>query len=60
MKGDQIMEKENKPKLSEEALELRRKYLRDWRKKNLDKTRKYRDNYWEKKAAEMRAASGQE
>jgi hypothetical protein len=35
---------------SEEAKEARRKYLREWRKKNPDKQKRYVQNYWQKKA----------
>ena len=34
----------------ERAKELQRQYLREWRKKNKDKMREYRKNYWMKKA----------
>ena len=33
------------------ARELERQYLREWRAKNKDKMRQYRQNYWAKKAA---------
>lgn len=37
-------------KLSKEAQELLREYMREWRKKNKEKTREYLYRYWEKKA----------
>lgn len=33
------------------AKTLQREYLREWRKRNKDKMRQYRSNYWLKKAA---------
>ena len=33
------------------ARELERQYLREWRAKNKDKMRQYRQNYWARKAA---------
>lgn len=41
--------------LSREALEARRAYQREWRKKNPGKTKEYNDRYWEKQAAEAAA-----
>ena len=35
------------------AAELRRKYHREWRKKNKDKVAEYNRNYWMKKAEEL-------
>lgn len=32
------------------ALEMRRAYQREWRKKNPDKVRKHNQTYWERKA----------
>lgn len=34
------------------AKELEREYLREWRKRNKEKMREYRANYWRKKAEE--------
>ena len=34
----------------ERARELQRQYLKDWRRKNKDKTREYNLNYWRRKA----------
>lgn len=30
--------------------EARNEYLREWRKKNKDKVKKYNDGYWQRKA----------
>ena len=35
----------------DKAVEMRRAYLREWRKKNPEKVRKYCREYWERKAA---------
>lgn len=37
-------------KISEAALEARRAYQREWRRKNPDKVRAQADRYWERKA----------
>ena len=37
-------------KLQEQAVELRRAYQREWRKKNKDKVRVNNLRYWERKA----------
>lgn len=36
--------------LNEKALELRREYQREWRRKNKDKVRANNRRYWEQKA----------
>ena len=36
--------------LNEKALELRREYQREWRRKNKDKVRASNLRYWERKA----------
>lgn len=36
--------------MSNEARELRNKYLREWRAKNKEKVKKHHYNYWERKA----------
>ena len=41
----------SKAKLSPQAREERRKYYREWRRKNPDKVRKHLNDYWERKAA---------
>lgn len=41
--------------ISDQAKEARRKYIRDWQRNNKEKMKQYMANYWEKKAAEMRA-----
>lgn len=38
--------------IQDRALELRREYMRKWRKKNPDKVKTSQDRYWEKKAKE--------
>lgn len=38
-------------KLSEQAKEAQRRYLREWRHKNPERVRQHTANYWEKKAA---------
>ena len=37
----------------EKARELRKKYYKEWRKKNKEKVKQYMKNYWEKKAKEI-------
>jgi hypothetical protein len=39
--------------MNKKALELKREYYREWRKKNKEKTKAYQDRYWEKKASEV-------
>ena len=42
------------------AVELRRQYLREWRRRNPDKVRGYNQKYWIKKAEEaMRNAKNE-
>ena len=41
--------------ISEAALEAKRAYNREWRRKNKDKIRAAQLRYWEKKAAEKAA-----
>ncbi|WP_283696753.1 hypothetical protein [Clostridium perfringens] len=36
--------------LDEKAREKRNLYLREWRKKNKDKVKKYNESYWERRA----------
>ena len=38
----------------EQAREIQRQYLREWRRKNKDKVRKYNEAYWRRKAQQMR------
>ena len=40
--------------LSQEVKEARNAYYREWRKKNPEKMKRYQENYWKKKAQEMR------
>ncbi|HIZ41622.1 MAG TPA: phosphatase [Candidatus Gemmiger excrementigallinarum] len=46
-------------KLSQEAITLRRKYLRSWRAKNRDKVREYNARYWEKRLEREASAAEQ-
>ena len=36
--------------MNDKAREERNAYLREWRKKNKDKVKKYNSNYWKRKA----------
>lgn len=36
--------------MNDKAREERNAYLREWRKKNKDKVKKYNEAYWERKA----------
>ncbi len=47
----------NQITLSQEALEARRSYLREWRRKNPDKVRQYEKNRWERAAAKAKEES---
>jgi len=42
--------------MTEQAKEARRKYYREWRKKNPGKDREYHKRYWDKKAQEQEGA----
>lgn len=42
-------------KLSPEAMELRRRYLREWRRQHREKVRDYNRTYWERQAEKRRA-----
>lgn len=44
-KGVELMD------LSKEAREARNKYMREWRRKNKDKVKKYQKDYWERQAS---------
>lgn len=46
--------------LTEQAMELRRQYKRDWNRKNPDKVRAAQERYWLRKAAALQAAGEQE
>ena len=41
------------------AAEVRKAYFKEWRKKNPDKCRKYRANYWEKRALQIASETEQ-
>ena len=43
----------NEQDIKKMAVELRREYRRNWAKANRDKTRKYDQRYWERKAEQM-------
>lgn len=43
-------ETKEKKKLSKEAIEARRKYKREWARKNKDKVKAAQERYWEKQA----------
>jgi hypothetical protein len=43
---------ENKKSLEEIAKEERRRYQREWRRKNKDKVKEHNQRYWKKKALE--------
>lgn len=45
--------------MSAAALELQRRYKREWQRAHPEKTREYMARYWEKKAAEEAAGAGQ-
>ena len=46
--------------MSAAALELQRRYKREWQRAHPDKTREYMARYWEKKAAEEAAGAAAE
>ena len=37
-------------KIKKSAAELRREYIKEWRRKNPDKVKLYNQTYWERKA----------
>ena len=37
--------------LSKEARQARNEYIREWRRKNKDKVKKYQKDYWERQAS---------
>ena len=43
--------------MSKEALDARRKYKREWARKNREKRMEYEARYWQRKADEMRTAA---
>lgn len=40
--------------ITDEAIEARRIYQNEWRKKNKDKVRDYNARYWQRKAEELK------
>ena len=47
-------------KISQQALEARREYQRQWRAKNPEKVKQKNDRYWEKRAARIAAEAQNE
>lgn len=45
--------------LTEQAKAARRKYKREWQRKNKDKVKEYQRRYWEKKATRAAAEEGE-
>ena len=43
--------------LREKAIEARKAYQREWRRKNPDKVRAINERYWQKKATKILASS---
>jgi hypothetical protein len=48
----------SKKEMSEAAREARRTYMREWRRKNKDKTQEHTRRYWEKKAQDAQDEGG--
>ena len=48
----------NEKQLQEKALEMRRAYQREWRRKNRDKVKANNLRYWERKAQKVAQAEG--
>lgn len=46
--------------MDQAAIEARRKYHREWQRKNAEKVKAYKERYWEKKAAAAAAADQEE
>lgn len=40
--------------MTQEAIEARRRYKREWNRKNADKVKEHQANYWKHKAEEYR------
>jgi len=51
------MTKKETQLMSQEALELKRDYQRNWRKNNPDKVREHNRNYWEKRVKKLERVS---
>lgn len=43
--------------MTQQAIEARKAYKREWAKQNPDKVRQYQKSYWEKRAAEEAAGA---
>lgn len=41
--------------MTQEAIEARRAYKREWNRRNRDKVKKHQRDYWERKAAAIKA-----
>ncbi len=41
--------------MTDKAKQIRAAYMKEWRAKNPDKERKYKERYWEKKAKSQRS-----
>ncbi|MBR5110591.1 MAG: phosphatase [Clostridia bacterium] len=48
------------PLLSPEAAEARRRYRREWNRRNPEKLRQYNRQFWEKKAEQFRQQKEEE
>ena len=46
--------------MNEEAKKARAEYMREWRRRNPDKTRKQRERYWARRAEKMAAEAAQQ
>lgn len=49
----------NEKQLQEKAIELRRAYQREWRRRNKDKVRATNLRYWERKAQKAEQKEGE-
>lgn len=50
------MKEEKQETLQEKAADLRRQYLREYRRRNKDKVREWNSRYWERKAEKVATA----
>lgn len=44
--------------ISQEAKDIRKQYLKEWRKKNKEKVKLYNQTYWERKAQKIKNKKG--
>ena len=42
--------------MTQEAIEARRAYKREWNRRNRDKVKMHQERYWERKAAQQKQA----